>query len=267
MAGDAPALTAALAEFVWVFDDFCDLNANCLGDAGTVSHVLNGEASTEVRRLVLEQRRRLGAFLTPHELAHEVVDPLRRARAQVTVFDPCCGAGDSLLAAARALEEPVRWGTVSADFAVVGIVGEFLRVGCLRFELLSRTFGFEVASSFRVGDELTAQEIGNTTHLLLNSPFCICSKRRELPVGGGQGERRNRFPSSRCRSYRKWSRGAWATSYNVSQCRMFPWVDGSLRHWRRGVDSGYRRDQPSRGISRQRTTHQRRQTQAMEGVI
>nr|MCQ3806922.1 hypothetical protein [Acidimicrobiia bacterium] len=77
MTGDEDVLTAALAEFVQVFDDVCGSNPGRLGSAGTLSRVLNGQASTEVRRLVpLDERRRLGAFFTPHELADKLADPL-----------------------------------------------------------------------------------------------------------------------------------------------------------------------------------------------
>ena len=126
MTGDGEVLTAALAEFVTVFDEVCNTASSSLSAAGPPSCVLNGQASAEIRRLVpLDELRRLGAFFTPHELADELADPLRSAHGQVTVVDPCCGAGDLLLAATRALEEPVRRGTASATLVGVDIVDEF----------------------------------------------------------------------------------------------------------------------------------------------
>ena len=187
MTGDDDVLTAALAEFVQVFDDACDSNPGCLGGAGTLSRVLNGQASTEIRRLVpLAERRRLGAFFTPHELADKLADPLRRVQGQVTVLDPCCGAGDLLLAAVRALEDPVRRGNASAELSGVEIVDEFSRVALMRFELLSRTLELNVAGRFNVGDGLTAREFDNATHLLLNPPFAAVPSDESCRWAGGK---------------------------------------------------------------------------------
>ena len=187
MAGDEDVLTAALAEFVQVFDDVCDSNPGRLGSAGTLSRVLNGQASTEVRRLVpLDERRRLGAFFTPHELADKLADPLRRVQGQVTVLDPCCGAGDLLLAAARALEDPVRRGDASAELAGVEIVNEFSRVALMRFELLLQTLELNVAGRFSVADGLTAPDLDKATHLLLNPPFAAVTSDESCRWAGGR---------------------------------------------------------------------------------
>lgn len=187
MKGDGDALTAALAEFVTVFDEACDSTPSGPGDAVTPSCVLNGQASMEIRRLVpLNQRRRLGAFFTPHELADELAAPLRWAQGSLTLIDPCCGAGDLLLAAARALEDPVHTGTASAKLVGVDIVDEFSRVAQMRFELLTRTLCLDVAGRFSVGDGLTARDVGNATHVLLNPPFAAVPSEEDCEWAGGK---------------------------------------------------------------------------------
>lgn len=172
MTGDGEVLTAALAELVTVFDAACDSVTSGLSSTEPPSGVLDGQAGTEIRRLVsLDQRRRLGAFFTPHELADELVDPLRSARGRIVAVDPCCGAGDLLLAAARALGPPVRRGTATAAVMGVDIVDEFSQVAQMRFELLSRTLGLDMGGRFSVGDGLSAPDVRDATHVLLNPPF------------------------------------------------------------------------------------------------
>ena len=172
MADDSEALTAALAELIAVFDAACDAAPSSQNAARTESLVLNGQASAEIRRLVsLDDRRRLGAFFTPHGLADELADPLRSAQGQVTVVDPCCGAGDLLLAATRALEGPVRRGNAAAKLVGVDIVDEFSQVARMRFALLTRTLSLNVAGRFSAGDGLATRDVGDATHVMLNPPF------------------------------------------------------------------------------------------------
>ena len=187
MTGDGEALTAALAEFVTVFDEACDAAPSSHGAVGTPSRVLDGKASAEIRRLVpLGDRRRQGVFFTPHELADELALPLRLAQGQVTVVDPCCGAGDLLLAAARVLEGPVRRGTASANFVGVDIVDEFTQVTRMRFELLARTLGLNAAGRFSVGDGLSARDVVDATHVLLNPPFAAVPSYENCEWAGGK---------------------------------------------------------------------------------
>ena len=89
----------------------------------------------------------------------------------MTVADPCCGAGDLLLAAARALEGPVRRGGAAASFVGIDIVEEFTRVARIRFALLAHTLGLDMAGHFTAGDGLAASDVGDATHILLNPPF------------------------------------------------------------------------------------------------
>lgn len=163
----------ALAEFVTLFDEACGSALKGAGPTDAPLYLLNGQASAEIRRLVpLGERRRLGAFFTPHELADEVASSLRSVHGRVTVFDPCSGAGDLLLAAARALEEPLRSGSACANFVGVDIVDEFSQVARMRFELLGRLLGLDLSFRFVTGDGLSEPGLSaDTTHLLLNPPF------------------------------------------------------------------------------------------------
>ena len=172
MAGGRGRSKAGLSEFVIVFDEASTLFLDGASPQDAAASLLNGLAGTEIRRLLpLAERRRLGAFFTPHELADELAGPLRSARGDVTVVDPCCGAGDLLLAAARALEGSLREATVVANFVGVDAVEEFSQVARMRFELLVRTLGVDVSSHFAAGDGLSAAGIDDATHVLLNPPF------------------------------------------------------------------------------------------------
>jgi hypothetical protein len=162
----------ALSEFVTVFDEATASYFDGSSSKSAPSSLLNGQAGAEIRRLLpLAERRRLGAFFTPHELGDELVARLRSSRGPVTVVDPCCGAGDLLLAAARAIEGPLRAGTTSANFVGVEMVDQFSRVARMRFELLLRTSDIHIAGRFAVGDGRTAPVIEEATHILLNPPY------------------------------------------------------------------------------------------------
>lgn len=172
MTREGDILEAALGEFVTVLDEACHSGSSHMGPVGTPSDVLNGRAGAEIRRLVpLHDQRRLGAFFTSHELADELADPLRSARGLVTIVDPCCGAGDLLLAAARALNVPMHRGEASARFVGMDIVDEFAQVARMRFTLLARMLGLDAASRFIAGDGLAVPDVSDATHVLLNPPF------------------------------------------------------------------------------------------------
>lgn len=70
-----------------------------------IQRVLNGGATTALRRLVPhDTRRSAGAFFTPTRIASATTQLLQgRLTSASVVYDPACGAGDLLLAAARAL--------------------------------------------------------------------------------------------------------------------------------------------------------------------
>ena len=186
--GSSEASAAALAEFLLLFDGACDAVSNGLSPPESVTYLLDGQASTEIRRLVpLHERRRMGAFFTPSELANDLAVPLRSAQGQVTVVDPCCGAGDLLLAAARALEGPVLSGTVTVRLIGADIIDEFSRVAGKRLELLTRIHGFNVDGRFITGDGLVTPAISSdATHVLLNPPFAPVSSRENCEWAQGK---------------------------------------------------------------------------------
>ena len=187
MTGVGEASKAALRKFVAVFEEACGSVSGNLRPGTVPPHVLNGQASAEIRRLVpLGDRRRLGAFFTPHELADDLAEPLRSAQGRVTVVDPCCGAGDLLLAAARALEGPVRKETASASFVGVDIVEEFPLVARMRFELLAREHGLNVTSDFISNDGLAAPSVDAATHVLVNPPFTAVPSPEGCEWAGGK---------------------------------------------------------------------------------
>ena len=70
-----------------------------------IQRALNGGATTALRRLVPhDARRSAGAFFTPTKIANATTQLLQgRLTSESVVYDPACGAGDLLLAAARAL--------------------------------------------------------------------------------------------------------------------------------------------------------------------
>ena len=172
MTGVGETSQTALAKFVTIFEEACGSGSGDLGSGTVPPYVLNGQASAEIRRLVpLSERRRFGVFFTPHELADELVSPLRSAQGPVTVVDPCCGAGDLLLAAVRALRRPVRNGTASASFLGVDMVEEFPQVARMRFELLTHYLALDVNGDFIADDGLATPHVRGATHILINPPF------------------------------------------------------------------------------------------------
>src|SRR5437867_9866073 len=65
---------------------------------------LNGKASAELRRATsLETRRRFGAFFTGTELSARLLSHCASFDETSVAYDPACGMGDLLLAAAKKL--------------------------------------------------------------------------------------------------------------------------------------------------------------------
>jgi type I restriction-modification system DNA methylase subunit len=69
-----------------------------------VDAALNGQASVELRRVAsVEIRRKFGAFFTGTDLSSELIDCSKGFDATSVFYDPSCGMGDLLVAAARKL--------------------------------------------------------------------------------------------------------------------------------------------------------------------
>ena len=114
---------------------------------GDCAAALDGEPSQELRRVIsLKKRRGAGAFFTGSELARRAV-PTRGGKRwrNASYFDPACGVGDLLLAAARRLavrgslaETVEAWG---AKLMGCDIHPEFIRATKVRLALLARERG------------------------------------------------------------------------------------------------------------------------------
>lgn len=153
---------------------------------------LDGEAGRELRRLVaLSVRRDYGAFFTGSKLAERVADRVPKCE---TYWDPSCGAGDLLLAAARKLPiRPTLHMTIELWSQRLGgydIHAEFVRATKARLVLLARSRGVftepypaeALAASFpaiEVADALAIPNHSLTTRgILMNPPYFA----REAPA-------------------------------------------------------------------------------------
>ncbi|MDD5208956.1 MAG: N-6 DNA methylase [Elusimicrobiales bacterium] len=110
-----------------------------------IESALNGQANSFLRKNVgIETLRNSGIFFTGHKLANDLAKPfVKSISAGISVFDPACGAGDLLLAAARSL--PVAdsllatlslWGTKLHGF---DIDPEFVKATKIRLLLLAQS--------------------------------------------------------------------------------------------------------------------------------
>src|SRR4051794_9991180 len=79
--------------------------SRCVADWDTrVNAALNGQASTELRRVSpLPVRREFGAFFTGTALSSKLINCGMGFTARSFLYDPTCGMGDLLIAAARKL--------------------------------------------------------------------------------------------------------------------------------------------------------------------
>lgn len=163
---------------------------------------LDGEAGAELRRLVaLPARRELGAFFTGSHLAERLVTKAGTDRS--FFFDPSCGAGDLLLAAARrlpiatSLTATVRaW---SHSLGGIDVSSEFVRAAKARLVLLARARGIfleelsrdELKKAFPLigmGDGLATAAIPSRpqTVVLMNPPYTVLDPPVACPWGAGK---------------------------------------------------------------------------------
>jgi len=152
-----------------------------------VAVALNGEPGRELADVLsLRTRRKMGAFFTGHILAQQAI-PAETVAGQGVFFDPACGVGDLLLAAARLL--PVRdslqttldsWG---AQLAGCDTNREFVRAAKARLVLFARQRGAPAAEAedldlrslfplIQVSDGLSApNRYESATWIILNPPY------------------------------------------------------------------------------------------------
>lgn len=152
-----------------------------------VDAALNGQASVELRRVApVETRRQFGAFFTGTDLGSRLIGCGTGCGATSVYYDPTCGMGDLLIAAARKL--PLRkslpatlrqWGH---QLTGTDLHREFIEGARTRLVLLARqrhksdealrSSDAELFPNIRVADGLKQDALfTRATHLLLNPPF------------------------------------------------------------------------------------------------
>ena len=160
-----------------------------------IQHVLNGGAATQLRRLVPHgARRTAGAFFTPTKITNTITQLLHeRLTSKSVVYDPACGAGDLLLAAARALPP----GDLRRDTWRHRLVGRDLHpefTAAARRRLLLEAFqqhkSLTASSEFprvRTGCGLSCKvAFRDATHIVVNPPFGHHAAPSEVPWASGR---------------------------------------------------------------------------------
>lgn len=152
-----------------------------------VDAALNGQASVELRRVApVETRRKFGTFFTGTDLGSKLIGCGTGFSATSVLYDPTCGMGDLLIAAARklplckTLPDTLRhWGQ---QLTGTDLHREFIEGARTRLVLLARqrheseeTLRSSITGFFpniRVADGLKQKALFlRATHLLLNPPF------------------------------------------------------------------------------------------------
>lgn len=152
-----------------------------------VHAALNGQASVELRRAApLETRRKFGAFFTGTDLGAKLIGCGTGFGPTSVFYDPTCGMGDLLIAAARRL--PIckslpttlqQWGQ---QLSGTDLHKEFIEGARTRLVLLARqrhksdevlqSSNADFFPNIRVADGLRQDALfSRATHLLLNPPF------------------------------------------------------------------------------------------------
>ncbi len=171
-----------------------------------VSNAINGGAAASLRNLVpLETRRSQGAFFTSGPLRAAVVEALEvSADSRQRYWDPTCGAGDLLIAAAaylpvrdgmtetlRAWSTSLRGNDLETEYVEAARLRLFLAAG-YRSWRAGRSTSTEMRpdSCFRgitTRDGLEALEATRSFHgsILLNPPYGAVTDERFRSIGGG----------------------------------------------------------------------------------
>ena len=188
MKGDRLPSSQAFAEFRDIFHDAHAEFALDRFQEHELAGVLDGQASAELRRLVsLTDRRELGAFFTPHELADRLAEPLSEARGE--------GSSSWTRVAAQEicyLPPPEFWHPRS--------VGQRRRCVCTGWTSCQSSWKWRLGDSnfsaavlnvdlevrVRCGDGRLAPEVAGATHLLLNPPYASVQSSDDCEWAGGR---------------------------------------------------------------------------------
>lgn len=148
---------------------------------------LNGEASKELRRVApIDVRRKFGAFFTGSDLSERLLAKCNGFSVDSVLYDPTCGMGDLLLAAARRLPlgKTLRHTLRNWGVQITGteLHQEFVEGAKIRLVILARQRhkADEITNNdcndcfpnIRVADGLSEQAAyERATNILLNPPF------------------------------------------------------------------------------------------------
>lgn len=164
---------------------------------------LNGEASKEVHRAVsIEIRRKFGVFFTGSSLSEKLIQRGGGSYSNTLFYDPTCGMGDLLLAAAKrlslesTLDQTLKiWGQ---KLAGTDLHPEFVQGAKFRLMLLARqrhgascnfdsTDAQQLFPLIKVGNGLDDSGLlGKATHLLMNPPFGAVAAPQGCTWAGGR---------------------------------------------------------------------------------
>lgn len=156
-----------------LLQEFSDTLLDTPVDEIGATHFLNGAAATALRKLIpLRDRRNLGAFFTPQKLAEELAAPLADIRGEAIILDPCCGAGDLLLASMRAIAPAQATSSAHVKIHGTDIVREFTKVALarLRFQLEKLSLD-NIDIDVMHSDGLDSDGLVDATHIIINPPF------------------------------------------------------------------------------------------------
>ncbi len=180
--------------FVRHLDSLLRDRANGRHRHNEIHRALHGGAATALRRLVpLPARRKAGAFFTPTTILKVTTQFLiDRLTPSSVVYDPACGAGDLLLAAARAL--PLQSTTeIALRHRLIGrdLCPQF--IAAARRRLLLEAFHHESLNTpsdfakIRTGCGLSAiRPFRHATHVIVNPPFGPHPAHSDAPWASGR---------------------------------------------------------------------------------
>jgi len=167
-----------------------------------VHAALNGQAGAELRLAApLETRRKFGAFFTGTDLGAKLIGSGTDFGPKSVFYDPTCGMGDLLIAAARRLpickslpQTLKQWGK---QLSGTDLHHEFIEGARTRLVLLARQLHksdevLQISNAaffpnIRVADGLKqAALFSRATHLLLNPPFGQVAAPADCKWAGGR---------------------------------------------------------------------------------